>query len=215
MIHDHDWDHQQATKWAYELLQKDDWLILDTETTGLGDAEACEISLIDHKGRVILSTLVKPLSRIPNDAISIHGITNEMVANAPTFPEIYPLLVRAIASKKVVIYNEGFDRRILSNCCQLNQLDDLWSNSTLICAMDWYSQWCGEWNDYHGNYRWQRLPGGDHTALGDCKATYRVIQKMAEGYKEKIEAPENESAPQEIFATATSTRTEYDTDAPF
>lgn len=30
------------------------------------------------------------------------------------------------------------------------------------------------------NYRWQRLPGGDHSALGDCWATLKVLQKMAE-----------------------------------
>jgi DNA polymerase-3 subunit epsilon len=184
MIYDHAWDQQQAAKWAHELLQKDDWLILDTETTGLGGyAEACEISLINHAGRPVLSTLVKPIHPIPDDAIAIHGITNEMVETAPTFPEIYPLLVRAIANKTIVIYNKDFDRRILTTCCQLSQLDNLWNDSTLVCAMKWYSQWYGEWNGRHGNYRWQRLPGGDHTALGDCRATHKVIQRMAETCK--------------------------------
>lgn len=27
--------------------------------------------------------------------------------------------------------------------------------------------------------RWQRLPGGDHTALGDAVACLQVIRKMA------------------------------------
>ena len=216
MIDSHKWDQQQASKWAHELLQKDDWLILDTETTGLGNAEACEIALVNHKGRVILSTLVKPLHPIPVQAIAIHGITNEMVTNAPTFPEVYPLLVRAIAGKKVVIYNGSFDRHILSCCCQLSQLEDFWNvSSALVCAMDWYSQWYGEWSDYHGNCRWQLLPGGDHTALGDCKATYQVIQKMAESYK--AEALEVEPVPQEAFAVASQVlpKTEDDSDAPF
>jgi len=30
------------------------------------------------------------------------------------------------------------------------------------------------------NYRWQRLPGGDHSALSDCLATLKVLQAMAE-----------------------------------
>ena len=56
-----------------------------------------------------------------------------------------------------------------------------WINkSTWECAMHPYSQWVGDWNDYHGSYRWQRLPGGDHTAIGDCHATYAVLQRMAE-----------------------------------
>jgi DNA polymerase-3 subunit epsilon len=45
--------------------------------------------------------------------------------------------------------------------------------------MHWYSQWIGDWNDYHGNYKWQRLPGGDHSALGDCRATLAVLKQMA------------------------------------
>jgi DNA polymerase-3 subunit epsilon len=42
-----------------------------------------------------------------------------------------------------------------------------------------YAEFVGEWNDYHGNYRYQKLPGGDHTAVGDCRATLKVIKKMA------------------------------------
>lgn len=31
------------------------------------------------------------------------------------------------------------------------------------------------------NYRYQRLPGGDHSALGDARATLAVIKRMAGG----------------------------------
>jgi hypothetical protein len=33
-------------------------------------------------------------------------------------------------------------------------------------------------NDYHQFYTWQKLPGGDHSALGDCLATLKVIKDM-------------------------------------
>jgi hypothetical protein len=49
----------------------------------------------------------------------------------------------------------------------------------LACAMSNYASFVGEWNDYHGNYKWQRLPGGDHSAIGDCLATLELIKKMA------------------------------------
>ncbi|NJO78661.1 MAG: hypothetical protein HC827_09085 [Cyanobacteria bacterium RM1_2_2] len=48
--------------------------------------------------------------------------------------------------------------------------------------MKWYSQWVGEWNELHGDYRWQKLPSGDHSALGDCRATLTIIQEMAASY---------------------------------
>jgi DNA polymerase-3 subunit epsilon len=42
-----------------------------------------------------------------------------------------------------------------------------------------YAAFVGEWNEYHGNYRWQRLPGGDHSALGDARATLSLLKRMA------------------------------------
>jgi len=177
-------DHDASKEWAYQLMKRDDWVILDSETTGLDhNAEACEISILNSSGRPFLSTLVRPQMAIPADATAIHGITNEMVFNAPTFSEIHSLIQMAIQGKRCIIYNEGFDRRILSQCCKLASLPAL-NYQSVDCAMHWYSQWCGEWNNYHGNYRWQRLPGGDHTALGDCLAVLSIIQKMAAGYVE-------------------------------
>jgi DNA polymerase-3 subunit epsilon len=32
-----------------------------------------------------------------------------------------------------------------------------------------------------GGYRSQKLPGGDHTAIGDARATLRLIERMAGG----------------------------------
>ena len=32
-----------------------------------------------------------------------------------------------------------------------------------------------------GGYKNQKLPGGDHTAMGDARATLRLIERTAEG----------------------------------
>ena len=51
---------QTARKWM-----KDDPLFLDTETTGLdGQAEICELSVIDAGGSVLMDTLIRPLQPI-------------------------------------------------------------------------------------------------------------------------------------------------------
>lgn len=205
-------DRRQSAQWAYDLLQHDDWCILDTETTGL-DAkdQICQIALIDSKGETLLDTLVRPTRVISPDAMEIHGIANEQVATERFFPEVFVELWRLTQKRQMVIYNAGFDTRLI---CQslaawglflaVNGRDrvvagggwepatkppiTLWSydwinGKPIHCAMHWYSQWCGDWSDYHGNYRWQRLPGGDHTALGDCKATLEVIKRMAASYE--------------------------------
>ena len=49
------------------------------------------------------------------------------------------------------------------------------------CAMLEYAKWVGDWDDYHCSFRWQKLQGGDHSSLGDCRATLDVIRKMANG----------------------------------
>lgn len=67
----------------------------------------------------IVNTLVKPTIPIPEDAIAIHGITDEMVKDAPNFCEVYPQIVAALAGKEVLIYNANFDIRILKRCCGL------------------------------------------------------------------------------------------------
>jgi DNA polymerase-3 subunit epsilon len=43
----------------------------------------------------------------------------------------------------------------------------------------------GDWNDYHDNYKWHKLRGGDHSALGDCLATLELIRQMASARKAK------------------------------
>ena len=42
-----------------------------------------------------------------------------------------------------------------------------------------YARFIGEWASWKDDYKWQKLPGGDHTALGDCIATLNIIKEMA------------------------------------
>lgn len=196
-------DFQQAALWAHELLKRQDWVILDTETTGLGsEDQICQIAAIDSQGNTVIDTLVKPTIAISSQASAIHKITDEMVENAPSFPEVFMQLWEAIGDRGLVIYNAPFDTRMIQQ--SLHTWGYIWrigggemmvipgarlwcyawmNGAAIHCAMHWFSQWCGEWNDYHGSYRWQRLPGGDHTALGDCKATLEIIRRMAASYE--------------------------------
>jgi DNA polymerase III subunit epsilon len=172
-----DSDRKQCIEWAKNILEKP-FLILDTETAGLdSDSEAVEIGIINYLGEIIFSSRIKPLKPVPAAATAIHGITNEMLCNAPLFVDIYQDLKTVIESQKVFIYNAIYDRGILYQQCKTNNLP--WFQMDSECVMGWYSQYCGNWNDYHQSYTWQKLPGGDHSALGDCLATLKVIKDMA------------------------------------
>lgn len=172
-------DRAAARDWARALLACPDLMILDTETTGLTtSAQVIQIGIIDQAGAVLLDTLVKPTCRITPEATTIHGITDAMVRGAPTFAALLPRLRALIAGKRIAIYNADFDIRLLrqtATACGV-ALPRL----TADCVMRAYSSWVGEWNARHGNYRWQPLPGGDHSAIGDARATLALIKKTAE-----------------------------------
>lgn len=172
-------DHKEAAEWARQMLASDA-LILDTETSGLDStAEVVQIAIIDMQGRVILNALVQPIGDIPKAASAIHGITADAVQRAPMWGELWPVVRSILAEQTVIIYNADYDCRLLAQSCALAGYLFDYSMSTFKCAMHPYSAWVGDWNDYRGNYRWQRLPGGDHSALGDCWATLKVLQAMA------------------------------------
>jgi len=89
-------------------------LILDTETTGLGDdAEVVELTVIDCAGAVLLDTLVRPSGPVPAEAAAIHGITDAMLAEAPTWSEIHARFCDLVEGRQVVIYNHEFDVRVI------------------------------------------------------------------------------------------------------
>ena len=171
-------DRVSAVLWAREQLTQDDWTILDTETTGLYDAQIVEIAIIDRTGQTLLDTFIKPTIPIPPETTAIHGITDAMVATAPTFPEVYPRIDAALKDKRVLIYNSAFDIQILNYCCQLHSLPILKLAKRSDCLMEWVAQWAGNWSYYHKDYQYVPLNGG-HRALGDCMAAFELIKRMA------------------------------------
>jgi DNA polymerase-3 subunit epsilon len=169
-------DRVKTVGWARELMHEG-CLVLDTETTGLGEAEIVEIAIINHQGDVLLNSLVRPTIEIPEGAIAIHGITLEMVEAAPTFPEIYPQIKEIIEDKKIAIYNSEADIGFLNYCCKLHTLKKLKLEDT-ICLMHWYARWYGEYSGYWRDYKFQPLNGG-HRALEDCLAALDALKEMA------------------------------------
>jgi len=174
--------HQrEAIDWARAVLaQPDQYVILDTETTGVTNYdEVIQIGVIDPSGVVLLDHLIRPVQKkhIPRQATEIHGITMEMLGDKPLYSQIAHLLQGVVQGKTIVTYNAEFDRRLLSQTVGFAggfMPPDPWD-----CAMLQYAQFVGEWDDYRNKYRWHKLRGGDHTAVGDCKATLARITEMA------------------------------------
>lgn len=185
-------DREAAVTWAAGVLADESAVILDTETTGLGEAsQVIEIAVIDIHGGVLLDSLCRHclVGQIPPDASRIHGITDEMLANAPTFPEIYEDLRHILQrASRVIVYNALYDFRLLEQTRQAWGLP-AFEVARFDCAMLAYAAFYGAYNEYHSSYRWVKLTvaagnfgidtNGAHRALDDARMTLQVIRGMA------------------------------------
>jgi DNA polymerase-3 subunit epsilon len=170
-------------------LIETDFVVLDTETTGLDErAEIVELAIIDKYGNTLFNRLVKPKGIIPYDAQRIHGISNDDVADAPEWRDVYDQAKAVLTAedRMVAIYNANYDTRMIRQTCGLHSLQSIDFDS--ICIMNAYTKHWGKWDHRRNNYKWQKLTDAvvqqgieirnAHRALGDCLMTLEVIRAM-------------------------------------
>jgi DNA polymerase-3 subunit epsilon len=172
------------SQWARNLLSSNA-LILDFETTGLHGADIVQIGIVDMNGNTTYETLVKPAMSIPSDATRVHGITNTMVENAPTFETLYIELSVLLAGRTVIAYNADFDKGILNGVCKRRSLP-LPRIKSWECAMRAYARYYmggrggGSWQSLSKACMQQNIPiENAHTAVADCIMTWKIMQAMA------------------------------------
>lgn len=180
---------QQAVIKAQDIFSYQP-LFLDTETTGLSaNDEVVEISVVDHHGKEVFQSLIKPGMAIPYDSSRINRITNEMVAEAPSWPAIWERLGPLLQDRLVCIYNAEFDMRILRQTHQKWKLPwkDIFSP---VCAMKLFAAYQGEWNAQKNDFRFFSLEKAcelfnlsvenTHRATADTLLTYALMKRLAE-----------------------------------
>lgn len=202
---------EMASGWARALFEAGDFVTLDSETTGLGRGKRggapvpqfVEVAVVQYdgsaRGRVLLCARVRPTIPVEDEALAVHGLTEEVLRSAPDYDLVHPLLVSALSGRRVVVYGAAFDRRIYRAHLKRGRLEDAplhpeadrrypWE-----CAMFWHARFLAEPEERvgadflspggRGRLRFRRhpLPGGDHTALGDARATMRLLFEMARG----------------------------------
>ncbi|MCA9911783.1 MAG: 3'-5' exonuclease [Anaerolineae bacterium] len=182
-------DRVRVQEWARMLFAGNNFYIIDTETTGLGQRdEVVQIGVIDKNGEVVMDTLVKPTQRVPMGAIDVHGISNEMLMDAPTFADVYTTLSIKLAGAPLIAYNMDFDWRLLQQTVNLYKLPMLRTGSR-HCAMKQYATFRGSWNAQRRSYKWHSLSSAAtyekiqvvdaHSALGDVRMTLELLKCMA------------------------------------
>jgi DNA polymerase III subunit epsilon len=91
-------------------------IVLDTETTGLSALDGdriLEIGCVELLHRKLtgnnLHHYVNPERDSHEEALKVHGITNEFLADKPKFAAIAPELVEYLRDAELIIHNASFD----------------------------------------------------------------------------------------------------------
>ena len=174
---------EDAVRWARSLLSEGDFVVLDSETTGLGNPiDFVEVGVLSSRGEPLFDSLIKPSCLVERGASRIHGHTAKSLSGERCFVEVYPDLLDALWAKRVIVYNATYDRRVWDAA-----VGRLGARAALAgelapweCAMRAFAAYTGE-RSKRGGYKSQKLVGGDHTAIGDARATLRLIERMAKG----------------------------------
>ncbi|HBR1930733.1 TPA: exodeoxyribonuclease X [Klebsiella pneumoniae] len=148
--------------------------VIDTETTSF-EGGIVEIASVDIEFGAIcnpMSDFVRPPEAIGFEAMAIHHITEDMVADAPFISEV---IGRYLGASVYVAHNAAFDKG------KLPQIDAPWI-CTLKLARKLYPEFESHGNQYL-RYRLglkPTLPEGlyAHRALYDCYVTAELLMYM-------------------------------------
>lgn len=94
-------------------------IVLDTETTGLDYTreriiEFAAVRLENGKITDEFQTLINPHQHIRKSSMAVHGITQEMVEDAPTEEEVMPKILEFLGDYPIVAHNAIFDYSFLN-----------------------------------------------------------------------------------------------------
>lgn len=170
---------------------KMEFAIVDIETTG-GYANGngiTEISIQVHDGQRIVQqyeTLINPEQSIPYYIRGLTGITDEMVANAPTFEEVAEKIFSVLQGRVFVAHNVNFDFSFVKAALAVAgfeltspKLCTIRLSRKIFPGLPSYSlgNLCGSL-DIHINNR--------HRAGGDALATAKLFELLLANDKEQL-----------------------------
>lgn len=165
---------------------------LDTETTGMGKSDTViEIAVLDDDGKPLVDTLIQTRGTIPPSAVRVHGITKEMTASAPSWPEVWEDVEQALRGRPVAVYNVGFDLRMIKQTHTQHWMQ--WQappGARFFDVMEIVAQYHGEWDPRRKRFRYLSLERAgklaaiplpnSHRAHDDCLLTRALLHYVAD-----------------------------------
>jgi DNA polymerase-3 subunit epsilon len=166
-------------------------IFLDTETTGIGLYDlVVEVGIVDLDGNVLYNNLINPGRPIPKDSSKVHGITDDMVSDAPSLITAWSEIEDILHDRAIGMYNAEFDYRLMKQSVEHAGLPWSIQRNQAFCVMNMFAAWYGEWNRRANNFRSQKLEfagkfcgidlPNNHHAIDDAKLTAALLKYLAE-----------------------------------
>lgn len=169
------------------------YVVFDTETTGLSPSGGDEIIQIAAvrivNGRILtgesFNQLVNPRRAIPPESVKFHGLTDDMVADAPTIDQVLPKFRAYVSGAVLVAHNAAFDLKFLK---MKERAAGVRFDSPVLDTMLLSRMLQGDEGAHNLDGVAARL-GIEvidrHTALGDSLVTAAVLLRMIDMLKER------------------------------
>ncbi len=163
-------------------------VFFDIETTGLDIATDRIVEISYQKfypnGQAESKTIrINPLIPIPAATTKIHGITNEDVADCPTFSDLAQELAEVFSNCDIAGYNSiNFDIPLLAEEFIRADIDIDWNNARFVDVMNIFMK--KEPRNLKAAYRFycDKDLENAHTANADTDATREVFEAQMERY---------------------------------
>ncbi len=161
---------------------------IDLETTGinLGSDRIVEIAIVKilpDGSKTVKRRLVNPEMPIPKASSDIHGITDDMVKDAPTFRQIANELKQTLDGCDIAGYNSNrFDIPLLVEEFLRNEIDFDMKGRKLVDVQKIFHQM--EQRTLSAAYKFycQKELEDAHSAEADATARYEILEAQTEHY---------------------------------
>ena len=163
-------------------------IVLDTETTGLNVSEGhriVEIGCIELENFIptknIFHKHINPERTVSEDAIKIHGYSNEFLSDKKKFKDIVEEFLLFIKEKKIIIHNAEFDMAHLNNELRILGRPKISTENvidTLEIARKKFPGSSISLNALCKRYNIDNLKREKHTALIDCELLTKVYVNL-------------------------------------
>ena len=178
-------------------------VFLDTETTGLSvqkDHRIVEIACIETKDLIptkkTFHELINPERKVEEDALKIHGHTNEMLKEKKKFRDIANEFLQFIEGKKLIIHNASFDVSFLNH--ELKKINKKTLNikdvvDSLEIARIKYPGVSNSLNNLCKRFNIDLSKRTKHNALLDCELLREVYINLTEQKEPSLNLKEGTS----------------------